>query len=543
MYKLKLFFILSLIILSICSYGQSGVFKVTLDAGHGGKDTGATYYGRLESVIALDLVLKVGKILENYKTIKVNYTRKTDVFIELVERANIANRFNSNIFVSLHCNANKNVEAHGTETYVMGKSKIDSNLDVVIKENSAIKMEDNFKGTYDGYDPSLPKTMGGVKLVQELYSDGSLKLAVNVVNQFKNLDRKVRGVKEAPFMVLHKAYMPRVLIEVRFISNKQESDYMVSESGQDEIANSIANAIISYKNEYFGSDAEIDNFLSISKPHTLPEDFNVQIPSKEVLASPPNPTLSIKKEDEVQNIKPVVLLPPVINHTPMQEDTFKNNDQYHDVNYQIQFFATTKKRSLNSSSFKKIPDVIEEFDGNLYKYSSGLTNTYSKSKKTLEYLKSNGFPSAFMNVYKNGKKFSPQEVQNLITSKKNTTKEYVQKEVPKSNKNELVKEVEPKEVLNDAIEHPKDKPVVGVVFKIQLLASRILRDTHIFTSKGLNGVEISFENNFYKYLYGATSDYNTSIEYLNEAKLKGYPEAFLIAYKEGIKVNPLDYIK
>lgn len=555
LHKLKLFFTLYFIILSVSGFSQKnnsgsrGVFKVTLDAGHGGKDSGATYNGHSESSIALEVVLKVGKILESYKNIYVNYTRKTDVFIELAERANIANKSDADIFVSIHLNASAEPKAFGTETYVMGKSKTDSNLNVVIKENSAIKMEENFKGNYEGYDPSLPKTIAGVKLVQELYSDASLKLAENIVNQFKTLNRRVRGVKDAPFLVLHKAYMPRVLIELGFISNKEECNYMASVAGQDQIVKSIAKAIISYKNEFFGSDSELEDFLSNSKSPTLPENFNVQIPSKDDLASQQKTTSTVKIEDEVPNVKPVVLVPPVTNDIAKPvavkvAPVFDPSD-LSKLTYQVQFFATTTKRSLNSSSFNGFKDVTEEFENGLYKYSCGLTSYYHDSKKTLEYVQANGFPSAFLNVFKDGKKLGSQEVNSIVTLEEKILKQatiaFLQHQNPVVNEKDLVKEMVT-DVINDSVKFANTK-MTNLVFKIQLFASKILRDTEMFSSKGLKGVEVSYEDSYYKYLYGSTSDYNASVGFLQEAKLKGYPEAFLIAYKEGVKVNPLDYIK
>ena len=146
---------------SLTNYSQSGNFKVTLDAGHGAHDFGASYNGHVEKNINLAIALKVGKILEQNPKIDVIYTRKTDVFIDLVERANIANRANANIFVSIHCNANKNTAADGTETYVMGMTKVASNLEAAKRENSVITLEKDYKRKYEGFDPNSPETMIG----------------------------------------------------------------------------------------------------------------------------------------------------------------------------------------------------------------------------------------------------------------------------------------------------------------------------------------------------------------------------------------------
>ena len=219
-FQIAFFFIVAAI--SSNSYSQSK-FKVVLDAGHGGKDYGAIYTGHIEKNIALAVVQKVGKILEKDKSIEVIYTRKTDVFIELIERTNIANKADANIFVSIHCNANKNTSASGSETYVMGVTKNASNLEAAKLENQVVTLEADYKEKYEGYDPKSPQTMIGMTLMQEEYLENSINLASKIQDNFTDqLKRKNRGVKQAQFLVLHKAYMPRVLVEMGFISNPEE---------------------------------------------------------------------------------------------------------------------------------------------------------------------------------------------------------------------------------------------------------------------------------------------------------------------------------
>ena len=253
--KIKVSFFVLLCTISFSGFSQSKKFKVTLDAGHGDHDYGAVYQGHIEKNIALSVVLKLGKILEDQPDFEVNYTRKTDIFIDLVERANIANRVDANIFVSIHCNANKNTVADGTETYVMGMTKNASSLAVAKNENEVITMEKDYKQKYEGYDPKSPETMIGLTLMQEEFMENSISLASKIQDAFSILGKKIRGggVKQAPYMVLHKAYMPRVLVEMGFISNPVEGAVLDSEVGQDDIAEAIANAIISYKKEYFGN--------------------------------------------------------------------------------------------------------------------------------------------------------------------------------------------------------------------------------------------------------------------------------------------------
>jgi N-acetylmuramoyl-L-alanine amidase len=268
------------------TYGQSEhKFKVALDAGHGDHDYGAVYHGHIEKNIALAVVLKVGKILEKNPNVDVVYTRKTDVFIDLIERANIANRSDANIFVSIHCNANKNTAACGTETYVMGMSKNASNLEAAKKENEVITMEKDYKQKYEGYDPKSPESIIGLTMIQEEYLESSIALAGNIQNRFiDELGKKSRGVKQAPFMVLHKAYMPRVLIEMGFISNPEEGAILDSEEGQQEIAQAIANAIIAYKKEFYGA-GEVDNVVKPSQkmePTPVIDSAKTSVPPKKI---------------------------------------------------------------------------------------------------------------------------------------------------------------------------------------------------------------------------------------------------------------------
>ncbi|WP_281232713.1 N-acetylmuramoyl-L-alanine amidase family protein [Flavobacterium gelatinilyticum] len=363
--KIKVIFTFFLTISSLFAYSQSNVFKVTLDAGHGDHDFGAVYSGRIEKNIALAIVLKVGKILELNPNVNVIYTRKTDVFIDLVERANIANRANSNIFVSIHCNANKNTAADGTETYVMGLSKVASNLEAAKKENSVITLEKDYKRKYEGFDPNSPESMIGMTLMQEEYLDNSISLASKIEDNFERLGKKLRqgGVKQAPFMVLHKAYMPRVLVETGFISNPTEGNILNSEEGQDDIAKAIAEAILSYKREYFGSG--------------IPEVME---------AKPVKDTSTPKK-----------VTPAPAKNTP--KGTF----------FKVQLIASIKNTPLEPKNFKGLKNVTMVFENNMYKYFYQETPNYETAKKYLEEAKDKGYGAAFLVATKDGEKISIQD--------------------------------------------------------------------------------------------------------------------------------------
>lgn len=381
--KIKLPFTFFIFILSLFTYGQSGNFKVTLDAGHGAHDFGATYNGHVEKNINLALVLKVGKLLEQNPKIDVIYTRKTDVFIDLIERANIANRADATIFVSIHCNANKNTSADGTETYVMGMSKIASNLEAAKKENSVITLESDYQRKYEGFDPNSPETMIGMTLMQEEYLDYSIQLASKIEDGFAALGKKIRhgGVKQAPFMVLHKAYMPRVLVETGFVSNPIEGAALDSEDGQNDIAKAIAKAILTYKNEYFGSGGG---------------GVDTVKPSQRVIDKPTkDSSLSLNS-----------------NRPSTKDSLIKKSDSDKDSNeiiFKVQLMASSKKLELKPSNFKGLNRISMDAGSSIYKYMYGETNSYEEVKKLQEEAKSKGYDSAYLIAFKNGEKIRIQD--------------------------------------------------------------------------------------------------------------------------------------
>src|SRR5690606_39444289 len=226
---------------------QTKPFVVVIDAGNGGKDPGNISNGFIEKDIALNIVLESGKILEKNKNIQVVYTRKTDVFIGLNERAVIANRADADLFVSVHCNAASNKQAYGTETFVLGLHKSEENFEVAKKENQVIFLEDNHEEIYSGFDPSSPESLIGLIIQQEEYLMQSIELASYVQNNFtRQLKRRDRSVKQAGFWVLLRTSMPSVLIEVGFLTNLNEGKYLNSKKGQSDMADAISKAILKY---------------------------------------------------------------------------------------------------------------------------------------------------------------------------------------------------------------------------------------------------------------------------------------------------------
>ncbi|SEG14170.1 N-acetylmuramoyl-L-alanine amidase [Halpernia humi] len=249
---LKCFFLISLLF-STFGFAQKK-FVLVLDAGHGGSDFGANRgysdIGRVnEKDITLAITLKLGKLLEKNKDIKVIYTRTTDEYPSLTARTNLANRNKADLFISIHCNANDRSSPYGTETFVQGPDQNKTNLEVAKEENDVIFLNAEDKKTFSSYDPNSPESLIALKIQQSKYLEASLTLGSLVEDNFANKDKRLsRGVKQKNLHVLRLNAMPSILIETGFISNYDEAHYLVSEAGQNEIAQSIYDAIISYKN-------------------------------------------------------------------------------------------------------------------------------------------------------------------------------------------------------------------------------------------------------------------------------------------------------
>ncbi|WP_078063258.1 N-acetylmuramoyl-L-alanine amidase [Solirubrum puertoriconensis] len=233
--------------------GSANVFRlrtVVLDAGHGGKDRGCAGQSAREADVALKIVLELGRqIEENMPEVRVIYTRKTDEFVELADRAGIANKHNADLFISVHCNAGPTV-ARGTEVWTMGAHKTEANLATAKRENAVILQEDNYKERYAGFDPSSPQSHILFSLYQSAHIDNSLRFAAKVDHEFRtSVGRPSRGVKQAGFLVLWKSTMPSVLIEAGFLTNPAEERYLNDKANQSYMASGIYRAFRKYKQE------------------------------------------------------------------------------------------------------------------------------------------------------------------------------------------------------------------------------------------------------------------------------------------------------
>ncbi len=227
------------------------VKTIVIDAGHGGHDPGTHGDFSKEKDIALDVAMMVGKYINEYlPDVEIIYTRDGDRFVELEQRANIANKNRADVFMSIHVNAVSKNTIYGTETYVMGAHKTEGNFEVAKRENSVILYEDGYEEKYEGFDPNSPESQILFSLSQSAYIENSLYLASKIEEQFgKRAGRKSRGVKQAGFWVLWRTSMPSVLVEIGYLTNPKEEKELNSESVQGNIASGIFRAFRDYKNE------------------------------------------------------------------------------------------------------------------------------------------------------------------------------------------------------------------------------------------------------------------------------------------------------
>lgn len=376
--KLKQAFLLFIIFCGASFAQGNAKFKVVLDAGHGGKDFGNIYNGFVEKNIALNVALKVGKLLEAEQGTEVIYTRKTDAFVDLAERPAIANRASADIFVSLHCNAESKKVVFGTETYVIGSTKNASNLDVAKKENAVLSLEKD-KTKYEGFNPAAPEVIAGSSALQETILTKSIDLASKIQESLVSAKRKNRGVKQGPFWTLNKAAMPAVLIELGFLSAQDEGVYVNSDSGQDELAKAIAKAIIAYKKEFF-------------VPGTATSAPVAAESSQPVAVKP-----AVAKPTAADTAAPVKAPAPTVKQGAGN------------IVFKIQIAASGKDLELTPANFNGLSNITKDNSAAVIKYFYGSAAQYADAKELLAQAKEKGYTSAFVVAFKDGQKISVQD--------------------------------------------------------------------------------------------------------------------------------------
>ena len=368
--NLRFFTIIVLTALPFVALNQSDdlslstINKVVIDAGHGGKDPGCHGESAYEKHVCLSMALMLGSMIEDrYPEIEVLYTRKTDVFVELAERAKIANRNDADLFICIHANA-ASPQAYGTETYVLGLHRTDAQQRVAERENSTIHLEDDKGEKYKDFDLS-PDAIIARQLQLSVFLDQSINFASKLQKEFKAIGRYNRGVKQAGFLVLYKTTMPSVLIETGFLTNPTEEKFLSDSTTQQKMARSMFTAFQKYKSELEGVDLEVvENSENLSTDKNKSSESQVDLPSDKVV-------------------------------------------------FRIQVETSREKLALTNPKFKGYTVYEYEQDG-LYKYTIGIhIQDFEGANDRKKQLREEGFQHAFVVGFLNGERINLQKAINL----------------------------------------------------------------------------------------------------------------------------------
>lgn len=369
--------------------------KVVIDAGHGGHDSGCESDEGMEKKNTLAIALKLGRRLkDNFPNIQIIYTRDKDEFIELHERANIANRAKADLFISIHCNSSDEGQPMGTETYVLGMHKMEANLEVAKRENSSILLEEDYQEQYDGFDPNSNEAYIIFSLYQNAYLDKSILFAKNVEEGFKNnAGRRSKGVKQAGFVVLKQTTMPSVLIETGFLNNRTEGAFISSDSGQETLAESIFLAFSKYKKT-----------VEVKEVKDVKEDVVVKASSRSEVGQ------SVKDKNELPlRVERTKVAPANATRTEGVALPKIARSEQGNVVFKIQL-ATSSVDVANTPRWRNVEDLEVMKEGNTFKYFKIGIEDYSEAAVILKKMRASGFSDAFIVAYKNGKRVSLEEV-------------------------------------------------------------------------------------------------------------------------------------
>jgi N-acetylmuramoyl-L-alanine amidase len=467
---------------NVFSQEKTSITKVVIDAGHGGKDPGTIGKKSQEKDITLQIAMKLSEdIRARCKGVTVICTRTTDEFIELHERAEIANRSKADLFISIHCNSNPKRTSQGAETYVMGLHRTEANLEIAKKENAAILMEPDYSNAYNGFDPNSDESYITFTLFQNAFLDQSTRFASFVQDEMKDrVGMNDRGVRQAGFLVLYKTTMPSVLIETGFLSNPEEEKFLISEKGQQYIASAICRAFCKFKAKQEGNGKELAS-LNTKKSTSLTANKKPAVTNAE--ASPQE-----KKSEEVLVKKDTI--EPKENPKGNPKETIKEKPKDNSVQKEI-----TKQK-------EKPKDPVQSRD----------TITVHENQK---------HASANKPVTLTKKKVS--EPQTF----KDTDKP---KSVPKLNPEVKVTDAEKKYFASNkvSLDNPLEETIV---FRVQIATSPKELSTHSSKFAGLPDVWMYQHQGLFKYTAGKASSTEALSGLLSEVRAKGFTDAFIIAFR------------
>ena len=356
---------------TLCFGGKT--FTVVIDAGHGGKDAGAVGHVLKvqEKDLNLDISLRLAsKIRTAYPAVKVVLTRSSDVFLTLQKRADIVNKNNADLFICIHTNSADNRSAHGAETFILGTERMEENLDVAIRENAVMKLESDYQTTYEGFDPNNIDSYIMFELMQNTYLDQSLRFASMVQSRFtQDLKRNDRGVRQAAFWVLLKSACPSVLVEMGFVSNKDEEKYMASDKGKREITEAIFGAF----RQYYGGMSESADSNDGQTPQLKAEDTTTEEKKEE-------------KKDEQTNAD---------DSQTKAEEAAPAAETEKTPAFRIQIFSSRKILPEGDKEFKGLKNCVYEKRGDWYRYMYGGFATKEEAQKECTKMQDK-FPGCFV---------------------------------------------------------------------------------------------------------------------------------------------------
>ena len=414
---------ISLFLIMFCLFALASVsakdkFTVVIDPGHGGKDVGAVGAISNEKSINLNIALALGNLIErNLSDVRVIYTRKTDVFISLKGRAEIANRAKADLFISVHTNSVPPTKTppQGFQVYTLGMHRAKDNLDVAMRENSVISLEKGYEKTYQGFDPNSSESYIMFEILQSANMEKSVELARLIQRSVcSKANRNDKGVHQAGFLVLRETSMPSCLIELGFITSNEEEQFLNSSRGIDLMARGIYEAFVEYKNIYDGK---------VTIPYR-PSTKN-QLPIENVLGRLSNNTKTPAEQVEMPKRIKVVTQPrttqtPTVKHQRNREERHTSLDEASASIplFKIQIFAINRELSLDSELFKGYKNISFEVDGSLHKYMIGANEDYYEILRLKEELKQE-FPEAFVVAFKNGQRVNTGEaVKEFVKNKR-----------------------------------------------------------------------------------------------------------------------------
>lgn len=478
-------FLLMLFLSVGIGYAANGKFILVIDAGHGGHDTGARGSVSEEKDINLNVTLAFGRLVEqNCPDVKVVYTRKTDVFIPLHERANIANRNNANLFISIHTNAvAQGHEVQGFQTYTLGMHRAKDNLDVAMRENSVISLEKDYKQTYQGFDPKSSESYIMFEFMQSANMEKSVQLAKLIQSSVCNTANRIdKGVHQAGFLVLRETSMPSCLVELGFITTPAEEDFLNTSDGVESMAKGIYRAFVKYKNQYTNNIAMATG-SSVQPVSTPKQSIPVTKPAPQKKTTKPAAQTTVVDKDTKKDFS---------KDKGKKKETEKKKDKA----------AKTAQTTAPSTKTTNKPTSITVDKSTPKKENTTVTPKKDNKKAAT--------PKATVAEKK------PTATSTAVKGKKET---------------EAKKATEEKKFGADEI-----------VFKVQVLATNSELKKGDDRLKGHTDLSSHKDGTYYKYMYGATTDYKQALA-LRKQLQTDFPGAFIVAYRNGKRIDTAEAIR